>query len=393
LKYKIVIGLMSGTSHDGVDAAVARISGSGINARVELLKVSRTPYPKALRDKVSDAFTGTAGDICKLNFELGEFFAKAALKAIREAGLRPEDVDLIGSHGQTVYHIPGGPGRPGSTLQIGDGSVIAARTGVTTVSDFRPADIAAGGQGAPLVPYADWVLFRKSGGTLAVQNIGGISNVTVVPQRLEDVIGFDTGPGCSLIDETMKIISGGKVAYDKDGRIASSGEIIAVMLDDLLRTPYLAKKPPKSTGREQFGGILAKELLKKYRREKEEDIICTLTALTAESIFLAYKKFVFPMYCIDRVLLAGGGARNKFLVKLLRERFGSLPVLFTDEAGVPSQGRESLAFAVLANETISGRPSNVPGATGARREAVLGKISMVKAVKPAADPYREVKNK
>ncbi|MGC2424029.1 MAG: anhydro-N-acetylmuramic acid kinase [Nitrospirota bacterium] len=380
MKYKVVIGLMSGTSHDGVDAAVARISGSGKSARVELLKVSRTPYPKALRDKVSNAFTGTAEDICKLNFELGEFFAKAALKAIREAGLTPAKVDLIGSHGQTVYHIPGGPGRPGSTLQIGDGSVIAARTGVITVSDFRPADIAAGGQGAPLVPYADWVLFRKAGKTVAVQNIGGISNVTVVPERLEDVIGFDTGPGCSLIDETAKIMSGGKLTYDKDGKMASSGKVITGMLRDLLHEPYFNKKPPKSTGREQFGVILAEELLKKYRREKEEDIICTLTALTAESIFLAYEKFVFPKYGIDRVLLAGGGAKNKFLVKLLRERFGSLPVEFTDNAGVPSQARESLAFAVLANETISGKPSNVPGATGARRGAILGKISMVKAV-------------
>ena len=379
MRYKIVIGLMSGTSHDGVDAAVARISGSGKSARVELLKVSRTPYPKTLRDKVSNAFTGTAGDICKLNFELGEFFAKAALKAIREAGLKPKDVDLIGSHGQTVYHIPGVPGRPGSTLQIGEGAVIAARTGITTVSDFRPADIAAGGQGAPLVPYADWVLFRKPGKTFAVQNIGGISNVTVVPERLDDVIGFDTGPGCSLIDETVKIVSGGKLTYDKDGKIASSGDVIATMLQNLMHVPYYDRKPPKSTGREQFGAVLAEELLEKYRREKEEDIICTLTALTAESVFRAYKKFVFPRYCIDRVLLAGGGAKNKFLVKLLRERFGSLPVEFTDSAGIPSQARESLAFAVLANETISGRPSNVPSATGARREAILGKISLVKA--------------
>lgn len=379
MKYKVVIGLMSGTSHDGVDAAIAKISGSGKSARVELLKVSRTAYPKTLRDKVSNAFTGTARDICRLNFELGEFFAKAALKTIREAGLTPESVDLIGSHGQTVYHIPGGPGRPGSTLQIGDGSVIAARTGVITVSDFRPADIAAGGQGAPLVPYADWVLFRKPGKIIAVQNIGGISNVTVVSERLEDVMGFDTGPGCSLIDETVKIISGGTLTYDKDGKIASSGNIITGMLRDLLHEPYFKKKPPKSTGREQFGAILAKELLKKHRREKEEDIICTLTALTAESVFRAYEKFVFPKYGIDRVLLAGGGAKNKFLVKLLRERFGSLPVEFTDNAGIPSQARESLAFAVLANETICGRPSNVPGATGAWREAILGKISLVKA--------------
>ncbi len=375
MKSKVVIGLMSGTSHDGVDAAVARISGSGAGARVELLRLSRSPYPRALREKVSKAFTGTAKDICGLDFELGEFFANAALKAVREAGLKPRDIDLIGSHGQTIYHIPGSPGRPASTLQIGEGAVIAVRTGVVTVSDFRPADIAAGGQGAPLVPYADWMLFRKKGGTLAVQNIGGIANVTVVPEALKDVTGFDTGPGCSLIDETVKIISGGKHTYDKGGKMASGGRIIPKMLKELMADPYFRKKPPKSTGREYFGLEMAKRLLKEYRREKSEDILHTLTAFTAESIFLAYKKFVFPRYDIDRVLLAGGGAKNRLLVRLLGGKF-PCPVGRTDDAGVPSQAREALCFAVLANETISGLPSNVPAATGAKKRAVLGKISL-----------------
>ncbi|MHB8174754.1 MAG: anhydro-N-acetylmuramic acid kinase [Nitrospirota bacterium] len=376
---KVVIGLMSGTSHDGVDAAVARIKDAGPNARVELLRLSRSPYPKALRERVSGAFTGTAKDICGLNFELGEFFAKAALKAMREAGLTPEQVDLIGSHGQTIYHVPPGKGRPASTLQIGEGAVIAARTGVTTVSDFRPADIAAGGQGAPLVPYADWVLFRRPGKTLAVQNIGGIANVTVVPERLEDVIGFDTGPGCSLIDEAVKIISGGENAYDKGGEMAASGKIIPGMLHELLSDPYFRKRPPKSTGRERFGLDMVKKLLKEYRREEKEDILYTLTAFTAESIFIAYGKFVLPRYNLDRVLLAGGGAKNRLLVRLLGEKFAP-PVGLTDDFGVPSQAREALCFAVLANETISGRPSNVPGATGARRRAILGKISLGQSI-------------
>ncbi len=366
---------MSGTSHDGVDAAVARISGAGAGASVELLRLSRSPYPRALREKVSKAFTGTVKDICALNFELGEFFARAALKAVREAGLKLQDIDLIGSHGQTIYHIPPGPGRAGSTLQIGEGAVIAARTGVVTVSDFRPADIAAGGQGAPLVPYADWALFRKKGRTLAVQNIGGIANVTVVTEALEDVIGFDTGPGCSLIDETIKIISGGKLAYDKDGKMASGGKIIPDMLVELMSDSYFRKRPPKSTGREYFGLEMAKRLLERYRREEKEDILHTLTAFTAESIFLAYKKFVFTRYDIDRVLLAGGGAKNRLLVRLLDGKF-PCPVGLTDELGVPSQAREALCFAALANETISGAPSNVPGATGAKKRAILGKISL-----------------
>ena len=366
---------MSGTSHDGVDAAVASIKGTGAGARVELLRLSRSPYPKALRERVSKAFTGTAKDICALNFELGEFFARAALKAVREAGLTPQQVDLIGSHGQTIYHIPAGPWRAGSTLQIGEGAVIAARTGVVTVSDFRPADIAAGGQGAPLVPYADWALFRKKGRTLAVQNIGGIANVTVVTEALEDVIGFDTGPGCSLIDETVKIMSSGKLAYDKDGKMASGGKIIPDMLKELMSDPYFREKPPKSTGREYFGLEMAKGLLKRYRREEKEDLLHTLTAFTAESIFIAYKKFVFPRYDIDRVLLAGGGAKNRLLVRLLGGKF-PCPVGLTDDFGVPSQAREALCFAVLANETISGAPSNVPGATGAKKRAILGKISL-----------------
>ena len=390
MKRRIVIGLMSGTSHDGVDAAVARISGAGAGARVELLSLSRSPYPKALRERVSSSFTGNARDICGLNFELGEFFAKAALKAVREAGLTLKDIDLIGSHGQTIYHIPGGAGRPASTLQIGEGAVIAARTGVVTVSDFRPADIAAGGQGAPLVPYADWVLFRRPGKTQAVQNIGGIANVTVVPEALEDVIGFDTGPGCSLLDEAVKIMSGGKLMYDKDGKMASSGKIIPDMLKKLMADPYFRKKPPKSTGREYFGPELVKKLLKRYRREKKEDILHTLTAFTAESIFLAYKKFVFPRYDIERVLLAGGGAKNRLLARLLGGKF-PCPVGLTDDAGVPSQAREALCFAVLANETVSGAPSNVPGATGAKNRAILGKISLPGPVDRLTDSLSEQK--
>lgn len=374
-KSRVVVGLMSGTSHDGVDAVVAKIAGLGAKARVKLLGHSRMPYPKRLRGRVAEAFNGTTESVCRLNFELGEFFAKAALKAISEAGLEPGQVDLIGSHGQTIYHIPPAGGRPGSTLQIGEGAVIAGRTGILTVSDFRPADIAAGGQGAPLVPYADWVLFRETGKTVALQNIGGISNVTVVTDRLDDVSGFDTGPGCSLLDEAVKVLSSGKKSYDRGGRMAASGKLIPDLLQKMLVNPYFKQRPPKSTGRELFGRGLAEDVIRRNGGANDADILCTLTHLTARSIYDAYVRFVLPVHGVERVILAGGGARNGFLVKLLRELFGKVPVVLIDEFGIPAEAREALCFAVLANETLSGNPSNVPSATGAAYPAILGKIS------------------
>jgi anhydro-N-acetylmuramic acid kinase len=374
-KSRVVVGLMSGTSHDGVDAVVAKIAGLGAKARVKLLGHSRMPYPKRLRERVAEAFNGTTESVCRLNFELGEFFAKAALKAISEAGLGPDQVDLIGSHGQTVHHIPPAGGRPGSTLQIGEGAVIARRTGALTVTDFRPADIAAGGHGAPLVPYADWVLFRETGKVVTLQNIGGISNVTVVTDRLDGVTGFDTGPGCSLLDETVKILSSGKKSYDSGGRMATSGRLIPDLLQKMLVNPYFKQRPPKSTGRELFGRGLAEDVIRRNGGVNGADILCTLTHLTARSIYDAYIRFVLPVHGVERVILAGGGARNGFLVELLRELFGEVPVVLIDGFGIPAEAREALCFAVLANETVSGNPSNVPSATGAAYPAILGKIS------------------
>jgi anhydro-N-acetylmuramic acid kinase len=375
-KTRLVVGMMSGTSHDGVDAAVARVTGTGKGVKAVFLRHDRSPYPKALREKVARAFNGSTADVCRLNFELGEFFAGAALSAIKKAGLSPGQVDLIGSHGQTIYHEPPAGNRPGSTLQIGEGAVIAERTGVLTVSDFRTADVAAGGHGAPLVPYADWVLFRKPGKVSALQNIGGISNVTVVTEDISGVYGFDTGPGCSLLDEAVKILSGGELSYDKDGKIAKSGKIIPELYKNLSNNPYFKKIPPKSTGRETFGKVMAEDIVKQYRRAGENDILCTLTHLTAGSIMDAYADFVFPRHRVDRILLAGGGARNGFLVELLRGIFPGISVALTDEAGVPVEAREALCFAVLASETVSGSPGNVPAATGAKHPAVLGKISV-----------------
>ncbi len=373
---RLVVGLMSGTSHDGVDAALARITGSGESAAVEFISHSFRPYPAGLRQRVRGAFEGGTAEICALNFELGEFFGKAALTVVRRAGIDPAKVDLVGSHGQTIHHRPPDRGRRGCTLQVGEGAVIANITGALTVTDFRTADMAAGGQGAPLVPYADWVLFRRPGEVIALQNIGGIANVTVVAERPGDVFGFDTGPGNSLMDEAADIMSSGKHALDRDGKLGESGVLNLNILKKLLKHPYFKKKPPKSTGREVFGRAFVQRLFDESSGVPAKDILCTLTHFTAASIHGAYVRFVYPRLRPDRVVVTGGGARNRFLMKLLRGQFREVPVEGPESLGVPSQAREALCFAVLANETVMGMPGSLPGVTGASYPAVLGKISV-----------------
>lgn len=367
---------MSGTSHDGVDAAVTRISGFGAGSKVELLHHAFRPYPGRLRERVRLAFDGPAEHICRMNFELGEFFAAAALYAVSRSGLGQAGIDLVGSHGQTIYHIPAGRGVKGSTLQIGEGAVIARRTGAVTVTDFRTADIAAGGQGAPLVPMADWILFRQPGNVVALQNIGGIANVTVVTERSSDVTGFDTGPGNALIDEVARILTGGKKMYDRGGRLAKSGKLDKNLLLKLLANPFFRKKPPRSTGREAFGAEMAGRLVLDNPSIRGEDMLCTLTHFTAVSIHRAYEDFVFPHARPDRLVLCGGGSRNGFLVSLLKGLFAGTEIVGSEALGIPAQAREALCFAVLANETLTGNPGSLPGVTGAATGSVLGKISL-----------------
>jgi anhydro-N-acetylmuramic acid kinase len=390
---RTVLGLMSGTSHDGIDAAIARISnqqpavsGQKKAVTVELLHHNTYPYSTQLRERIGKAFNDTTEEICRLNFELGEAFADAALKCIKEAGLEPRDVDVIASHGQTIYHIPPANGGKGSTLQIGEASVIAERTGVLTVSDFRTRDMAAGGQGAPLVPLADYILFHEKGKVKAVQNIGGIANVTVVPEDIDGVIAFDTGPGNSLMDETVRILTDGRETFDRDGIMASSGRVDEVLLRELMNHPYLSMEPPKSTGRELFGKDMASILAESWRRKgrRPEDLMATLTRFTSESIYNAYERYVFPKYKVDQVILTGGGSRNPVLVGHLKELFKrvgaglkpALTVVMIDDLGIPSSAKEALSFAILGNVTISGNPGNVPKATGAKRAVILGKISL-----------------
>jgi anhydro-N-acetylmuramic acid kinase len=369
MKGRLLLGLMSGTSHDGVDAALVRFNRN----RPSLLRHLHVPYPPALREKIAAAFYGRTSDVCRLNFELGEVFAKAALKCMKDAGASPSEVEAVASHGQTIHHIPPERGRQGSTLQIGEPAVIAQRTGMKVVSDFRTADMALGGQGAPLVPFADWVLF-KDRAPCCVQNIGGIANVTVVTKKLQDVFAFDTGPGNCLINDATEALFGKPL--DRGGKIAKNGKPDIKLIERLLGHPYFSKKPPKSTGRETFGpGMLRAIIKNRDRKTRPEDLVATLTHLTARSISDACKKYVFRRHKIREVIISGGGARNGYLVELLREHLAPVDIVLIDEYGIPAEAKEAMSFAILANETLRGKPSSLPSATGASRAAVLGKIT------------------
>ncbi len=375
-----VAGLMSGTSADGVDAAIVDLAGR----RVEVLAFSTTPYPPRLRRQVlalSDPpETGRVDDLCHLNVVLGEVFADALLAACDEGGLPPGSIDLVGSHGQTVCHLPRGRRygrrRVRSTLQVGEPSVIAERTGITTVADFRLRDIAAGGEGAPLVPYADWLLFRHRARSRAVQNIGGIANVTYLPAGggVDEIVAFDTGPGNMVIDRIANLASGGRRRFDRDGRMAASGSVEAALLEHLMGHPFLRRRPPKSTGREEFGRAFADALWERAVTGglDPRDVVATVTAWTAESIAGAYRRHLPEMP--DEVVLCGGGARNPVLVERLKGALGGMALATTDDYGIDADAKEAVSFAVLARETVLGRPGNVPAATGARRPVVLGKI-------------------
>lgn len=374
-----VAGLMSGTSADGVDVAIADIGPRG----VEVVAFGTVAYPAALRRQIFRLFrpeTARIDDLCHLNVVLGEVFAGALLRVCRTSGVRLDSIDLIGSHGQTVYHIPEGRRwgrrRVRSTLQIGEPCVIAERTGIATVADFRPRDVAAGGEGAPLVPYVDYLLFADTRRSRAVQNIGGIANVTHLPAGggIADVVAFDTGPGNMVIDRVAHRVTRGRRAYDAGGRLAARGRVSETLLAELMRHPYLARRPPKSTGRETFGTPWADAVYDRARRGRiaPRDILATVTALTAESIAEAYRRHLGGG--IDEVILCGGGARNRTLVNRLQARVAPAKVLRTDDFGLDADAKEAVSFAVLAYETMRGRPGNVPAATGARRPVILGKI-------------------
>lgn len=378
-----VVGLISGTSADGIDAALMDIAGVPPELSLKLLRYETFSYPRGLRERLFRLTTdGSVAELCHLNFYIGELFATAAVKVASREGLDVSDLDLIGSHGQTAYHNARprkeGAGRLRSTLQIGEPSVIAQRTGVTTVADFRPRDIAAGGHGAPLTPDFHYLLFRHPSRSRLIVNIGGISNLTHVPagKGPESVVAFDTGPGNMLIDGVVNRTSGGRVRMDRGGRIARRGRIHERLLAEWLRDPYFRLKPPKTTGREAFGSARLTGVIKRGRalRISDRDLLATVTLFTARSIGLSYSKFVGPAGTVDEVIVGGGGTKNTTLMRHLAAEFDPVPVLRFEDFGMDSKAVEAMAFAVLAYETVMGAANNIPSATGADGPAVLGKI-------------------
>lgn len=368
---------------DGVDAALVEISGSPEKPRVRLRAFAETAFPHSLRERLMRVARGmpvSAGEISRLNFRLGEMFAKVAIKVCRQAGVTPRRLAVIGSHGQTVYHegipapLPGGSIR--NTLQIGEAAVIAERTGAPVVADFRTADIAAGGQGAPLVPMVDYLLLRDAREGRVALNIGGIANVTVIPAaaKPQQVFGFDTGPGNMVMDALVRHFTRGRKTYDTEGRVAARGRVMDALLEEVLRFPFFRRKPPKSAGREQFGSEFVERYFLSRRRGRFEDLLRTATELTAGSVADALARFVFPRVKIHRLIVSGGGANNTFLLRRLRELLPRLKVQLSDAYGLPLDAKEAIAFAVLADRTLHGLPGNLPAVTGARRAVVLGKL-------------------
>ncbi|MEN6566727.1 MAG: anhydro-N-acetylmuramic acid kinase AnmK [Veillonellales bacterium] len=374
---RLVVGLMSGTSLDGIDAVLVKITGNGIHSQVSQIAFKTVSYDAATRQSIREVCrpeTSTAAKICSLNFVLGGLFADAVIDVCREAGIRLSDLDLIASHGQTIWHQPGI-----STLQIGEAAVIAERTGVITVADFRVRDVAAGGQGAPLVPYSEYLLYRHPRNTRLLQNIGGIANVTVLPAGggAETVTAFDTGPGNMMLDFAVGMLTNGRLQYDTGGEWARKGCVNESMLAGLMSHPYMNQSPPKTTGREVFGDQYTAEVVGKNLAHgvNTADILATLTCFTAKSIAAAYRRFILPLYKIDEVILSGGGSHNQTLVARLRRELPDIPVRLQEELGFSSDAKEAVAFALLGNEAISGHSNNLPAVTGARIPVVMGKIS------------------
>jgi anhydro-N-acetylmuramic acid kinase len=382
----LILGMMSGTSADGIDVALARISGAPPNLNAKLLGHTSSKLPPALRKeilRVAEQQPISAGELSQLNFLLGELFAAAALSACREFRVPTAKIALIGSHGQTIFH----QGRPipylgsptASTLQIGEPSVIATRTGITTVGDFRPADITLGGQGAPLVPYADYLLYRHEKFGRVSLNLGGIANITVLPRAAKpwQVFAFDTGPANMLIDALVSHFTRGRHRFDENAHLASQGRSIPALLNELLRDPYLKLPPPKSTGREYYGLAYVKKTLALGRRHraKPNDLIRAATIFTALSVIDALNRFVLPNTKIHQLIVSGGGAYNPLILAQLSAALPGIQVLPSSRLGIPEDAKEAFAFALLAYESFHERPANLPSATGARSPAILGKIS------------------
>jgi len=386
LEERVVAGLMSGTSADGVDIVVTRVRGFGRDIKYKVLHKDTVPYPDELRKYILDSIEqGSVRDICLLNHLVAEAFSSALKNSLESSSISLSEIDLIGSHGQTLYHFPeyasvGGVSSRCS-LQLGSVQVIAERTGLITVGNFRVRDIAAGGQGAPIIAYVDYSLLSDPVKGRLVQNIGGIANVTVLPgnPEVEDVYAFDTGPGNSLIDFTVSMLYP-ELSYDPGGEIASKGCCDEEILRELMTHEYITKPPPKTTGREVFNRSFAKRIIEKGLSKglSKEDLVATVTMFTVKSIVKNYDLFILPKVRVEEVIVGGGGIRNKTLIKHFEEelRRRGLRMLKHEDFGIDSKIKEALGMAVLAHATLSGVPNNIPGATGAERSVVMGEIAL-----------------
>jgi len=369
---------MSGTSLDGIDVAVIDIS---TNPRIATVLSATVPYPPRVRDAIL-AVSNTAAEtaaISRLNFVLGELYARALQSACKKSGIAIDTIKLIGCHGQTIFH-EGTPARclrfkVASTMQIGEAAVIAERTGIPVISDFRVRDMAAGGKGAPLVPFVDYLLYRSKHAGRVALNIGGIANVTALPAgaRREDVLAFDTGPGNMAIDALAAKCTGGRLGFDRDGRIARSGRLNRDLLGELLRDRYYSLRPPKSAGREQYGVEFVDRLI--ATGLPLEDLVATATVLTAASITEGIERFVRPKMRVDELIVSGGGMHNPRIMGHLAALLPGTKIATSADYGIDVDAKEAVAFAVLAYETWRKKPSNLPSATGAKRPVILGKVS------------------
>ena len=382
---KLVIGLMSGTSLDGVDAALVEIIGSDTSTKIKQIGFITYPFPAGLKELLLENSTvkhGNVTDICKLNFLISLIYVDAVKSICGKTKIPISSIDVIGSHGQTIHHLPKKEKFFGyifgSTLQIGDPSAIAKLTGVLTIGDFRTGDVALGGEGAPLVPYFDFLLFHSNAANRALLNIGGISNITILNKNgsSSDVLAFDTGPGNMMIDITAKKFF--HVDFDDGGKIGLSGKINDDLLHALkVKDKFIEKDVPKSTGREYYGHEFLSPLFKKFKKIPTEDWLATITNFTAYAVYRNYEKFIQEETEIKELFVSGGGAKNKLLMKSLKNYFGkNIKISNVKNLGISSDAKEAICFAVLANETLSGNPSNIPRVTGAIRPTILGKICL-----------------
>jgi anhydro-N-acetylmuramic acid kinase len=375
---RMAVGIMSGTSLDGIDVCLAQVEGTSKETQVEILAFETYPMEDNLKGLIKEAMhpsTCTPALMSSLNMMLGYTFGDAVVKLCSSYGIQSEELDFVASHGQTIWHINEDDGLyVKSSLQLGDGAAIAAKVKTTVITNFRTADIAAGGVGAPLVPYVDYLLFSDDHKHRSLHNLGGISNMTVLQKggREEDMIAFDTGPANLMMDRAMMVLYG--KAYDQDGQIASSGKKIPELHRLLMSHPYLNEKPPKSTGRELFGDAYTDEILHLFQHEKKEDIMYTLTMFTKDSIVKAYQDFILNHIKLDEIIFSGGGAYNQFLLEEMKKSMPDINILKLEDIGFDSKAKEALAFLILGNETINHKPSNLLKATGAKRKAILGQI-------------------